>query len=110
MTASKPGIVTLALVWDTFREAFARKIFWGFFGCSTAQRPSYDLELAVKRLDITDLPRCASGPVTPNARFKVQEESRPWTERHPALLWTGLCAGVLLLGLILLRTLREMKA
>ena len=33
---SRPGIVTLALVRDTFREAFARKIFWGFFGCSTA--------------------------------------------------------------------------
>src|SRR5690349_22570072 len=33
---AKPGIVTLALVRDTFREAFARKIFWGFFGCSTA--------------------------------------------------------------------------
>src|SRR5260370_25492663 len=28
--------VPLALVRDTFREAFARKIFWGFFGCSTA--------------------------------------------------------------------------
>lgn len=26
---------TLALVQDTFRESFARKIFWGFFGCST---------------------------------------------------------------------------
>jgi ABC-type transport system involved in multi-copper enzyme maturation permease subunit len=34
--ASRNGIVTLALVRDTFREAFARKIFWGFFGCSTA--------------------------------------------------------------------------
>src|ERR1051326_8813511 len=30
------GIATVALVRDTFREAFARKIFWGFFGCSTA--------------------------------------------------------------------------
>ena len=29
------GISTLALIRDTFREAFARKIFWGFFGCST---------------------------------------------------------------------------
>jgi ABC-type transport system involved in multi-copper enzyme maturation permease subunit len=28
--------VTVALVRDTFREAFSRKIFWGFFGCSTA--------------------------------------------------------------------------
>jgi ABC-2 type transport system permease protein len=33
---SKTIAVTLALVRDTFREAFARKIFWGFFGCSTA--------------------------------------------------------------------------
>jgi len=27
---------TLALIVDTFREAFARRIFWGFFGCCTA--------------------------------------------------------------------------
>lgn len=27
---------TLALIHDTFREAFARRIFWGFFGCCTA--------------------------------------------------------------------------
>src|SRR5579863_4267348 len=26
---------TLALIRDTFREAFARKIFWGLFGLST---------------------------------------------------------------------------
>jgi ABC-type transport system involved in multi-copper enzyme maturation permease subunit len=29
-------IATIALIRDTFREAFARKIFWGFFGCCTA--------------------------------------------------------------------------
>ncbi len=29
-------IATLALIRDTFREAFARKIFWGLFGLSTA--------------------------------------------------------------------------
>src|SRR5579872_4446819 len=33
---SRSLLVTGALVRDTFREAFARKIFWGFFGCSTA--------------------------------------------------------------------------
>lgn len=32
----RPLFVTAALVRDTFREAFARKIFWAFFGCSTA--------------------------------------------------------------------------
>ncbi len=29
-------IATIALIQDTFREAFARRIFWGFFGCCTA--------------------------------------------------------------------------
>jgi len=29
-------VTTLALIQDTFRESFARKIFWGFLGCSTA--------------------------------------------------------------------------
>lgn len=29
-------IATSALIRDTFREAFARRIFWGFAGCSTA--------------------------------------------------------------------------
>ncbi len=30
------SVQTLALIRDTFRESFARKIFWGFLGCSTA--------------------------------------------------------------------------
>jgi ABC-type transport system involved in multi-copper enzyme maturation permease subunit len=34
--SDKNSLATAALVRDTFREAFARKIFWGFFGCSTA--------------------------------------------------------------------------
>jgi ABC-type transport system involved in multi-copper enzyme maturation permease subunit len=34
--SSRSLSVTAALVRDTFREAFSRKIFWGFFGCSTA--------------------------------------------------------------------------
>jgi ABC-type transport system involved in multi-copper enzyme maturation permease subunit len=29
-------VPTVALIRDTFREAFARRIFWGFAGCSTA--------------------------------------------------------------------------
>jgi ABC-type transport system involved in multi-copper enzyme maturation permease subunit len=30
------AVATAAFVRDTFREAFARKVFWGFAGCSTA--------------------------------------------------------------------------
>ncbi len=80
-----------------------------FLGCSTAKRPFYDVEPVVRRLDVSDLPRCEGGAVMPNAAFKEPKESRPWTEKHPVLLWTGLCVGVLLLGWIILRTVREMK-
>ncbi len=34
--ANRAVIQTQALIVDTFREASARKIIWGFFGCSTA--------------------------------------------------------------------------
>ncbi len=34
--ANRAALQTWALVVDTFREASARKIIWGFFGCSTA--------------------------------------------------------------------------
>ncbi len=33
---NKSNLQTTAIVVDTFREASARKIIWGFFGCSTA--------------------------------------------------------------------------
>jgi ABC-type transport system involved in multi-copper enzyme maturation permease subunit len=33
---NKTANTTAALVRDTFREAFARRIFWGFFGCCSA--------------------------------------------------------------------------
>jgi ABC-type transport system involved in multi-copper enzyme maturation permease subunit len=33
--SSRPLRVTVILVSDTFREAFSRKIFWGFLACST---------------------------------------------------------------------------
>ena len=32
---SRYAAATGALVADTFRESLSRKIFWGFFGCST---------------------------------------------------------------------------
>ena len=36
MTATNSLNATRALILDTFREAFARRIFFGFFGCCTA--------------------------------------------------------------------------
>lgn len=45
------SIAAVALVRDTFREAFARKIFWGFFGCSTALIVFF---LFIMRVDVVE--------------------------------------------------------
>ena len=39
--------VTTALVVDTFRESFSRKIFWGFLGCSTVLMLLFTLVLNI---------------------------------------------------------------
>lgn len=79
-----------------------------FAGNAGANHPAYDLETATRRLDISQLPSCETGPVSPNPGYRPKETSKPWTEQHPVLLWSGLSFGVLCLGWMLLRTLREL--
>jgi hypothetical protein len=42
----------------------------------------------------------------PPVRVPAASDLPPWTERHPALLWAGLVATVLVLGLVTRRALR----
>ncbi|MGA7107302.1 MAG: DUF3999 family protein [Terracidiphilus sp.] len=44
-----------------------------------------------------------------NAEFMVRPDARPFTERHPALLWIALLLVIALLGLIALRTARSVR-
>ncbi|MBI3679932.1 MAG: ABC transporter permease subunit [Acidobacteria bacterium] len=44
-------IATAAIIYDTFREAFARKIFWGLFGLSTAMILFF---LFIMKIDIVE--------------------------------------------------------
>jgi hypothetical protein len=44
-----------------------------------------------------------------NAEFLVRPDARPFTERHPALLWIALLLVIALLGLIALRTARSVR-
>lgn len=49
--ANRVETQTIALLVDTFREASARKIIWGFFGCSTALILFF---LLIVRIDIVE--------------------------------------------------------
>ena len=45
-----------------------------------------------------------------NAAFTERPDERPWSERHPALLWAAIIAAVLGLGAVALRSMRRTAA
>ena len=76
------------------------------YGDATARAPEFDLS---RRLDdpvawagsATDAALGAPQPMPP-----APAPERPWTERHPRLLWIGLIGAVLALGSVTWRVLR----
>ncbi|MGZ4889957.1 MAG: DUF3999 family protein [Candidatus Angelobacter sp.] len=45
-----------------------------------------------------------------NAAYTGRPDERPWTERHPAVLWIAIVAAVLILGAIALRSMKTAAA
>jgi len=45
-----------------------------------------------------------------NAAFTGRPDERPWTEKHPAVLWIAIVAAVLILGAIALRSMKTAVA
>jgi hypothetical protein len=50
------------------------------------------------------------GPETPNNAYTDRPDERPWSERHPAVLWAAIIAAVVILGAIALRSLRGQQS
>src|SRR5262249_11285832 len=46
------------------------------------------------------------GPEALNAAFTGRPDDRPWSEQHPAVLWTAIIVAVLVLGGVALRSMR----
>lgn len=47
------------------------------------------------------------GPEQENASYSERPDERPWSERHPAVLWAAILAAVLVLGALALRSMRS---
>jgi hypothetical protein len=47
------------------------------------------------------------GAETANVAFTARPDERPWSERHPAVLWVAIVAAVLMLGGIAVRSMRS---
>jgi hypothetical protein len=75
------------------------------YGAAGLGAPTYDLPRTVGDTALWTA-TAEEATLQPPARIPPLEEPVPWTERHPALLWTGLVATVVVLGLVTRRALR----
>ena len=53
--------------------------------------------------------RATLGPGELNRLYTPRPDTRPFTEKHPALLWIALIAAILILGLIALRSAKHLR-
>jgi Protein of unknown function (DUF3999) len=73
------------------------------YGNDKAPSPAYDFGKIFDQTDPKILPQAQIGPEDVTNNYY---DPRPFTERHPNVLWVALGAGVILLGYTALRTLR----
>jgi hypothetical protein len=83
-------------------EAAAGAAYTLYYGDASLQAPRYDYAtLFAERADAAQL---TTGAEQPNPAFKTRPDERPFTEKHPVLLWVALVAVVALLGGVALRS------
>ncbi len=86
-------------------EAAAGAPYTLFYGDPALSPPRYDYaRLFAKRVDEVE---ATAGPEQPNHAYQPRPDERPFTEKHPVLLWVALIAVIALLGGIALRAGRR---
>ena len=83
-------------------DATAQSHYALYYGDPALEAPRYDY--ATLFAPEADSVRASLGPEQANGEFQARPDARPFTERHPALLWVALLAVIGLLGLIAVRT------
>jgi hypothetical protein len=73
-----------------------------YYGDAALEAPSYDYaKLFALQANAA---RITAGPEELNSTYQQRPDTRPFTEKHPALLWVALAAVIALLGGIALRS------
>jgi hypothetical protein len=90
---------------DLCFEADANGAYALYYGDPALAAPRYDYaELFAPQADASQL---AAGPEVPNPVYQPRPDARPFTEKHPALLWVALAFVIALLGAIALRSAKS---
>jgi hypothetical protein len=79
-----------------------------YYGDEKLDPPVYDY--AKLFLLAKDAAPAQLGAEQANAEYTGRPDERPWTEKHPAVLWIAIVAAVLVLGAIALRSMKSAVA
>jgi hypothetical protein len=79
-----------------------------YYGDEKLEGPEYDYAKLFQR----DAHAAAAqlGREASNAAYTPRPDDRPWSERHPAVLWIAIIAAVVILGAIALRSMKGIAA
>jgi hypothetical protein len=86
-------------------EADASGSYTLYYGDPALEAPHYDYAQLFTAQ--TNASQIEAGPEALNPAYQPRPDDRPFTERHPALLWVALGAVIVLLGAIALRTAKR---
>ena len=79
-----------------------------YYGDDKLNPPVYDYAKLFQRGKNT--PAATLGPESANAAYSERPDERPWSERHPVVLWIAIVAAVAGLSAIALRSMRTATA
>jgi hypothetical protein len=77
---------------------------WGYYGDEKLGAPEYDYAKLFQK-DARAEPVALDAEVN-NTRYVPRPDDRPWSDRHPALLWIAILAAVIISGTVALRSLK----
>jgi len=92
-------------------QQYQRRIYFNsssslqlYYGDEKLESPVYDYaKLFQKDPQATE---AQLGPQRSNSAYTGRPDERPWSEKHPALLWVAIIAAVLVLGAVALRSMK----
>jgi hypothetical protein len=84
--------------------------YWMYYGNPTARTPMYDLAAILSRQtpSLETTPMVAEWQLNPEYR-PAPGQAKPWSERHPAVLYGALAAAIVVMGLVTVRFLIKVR-
>lgn len=99
ITAVEPQLFQRRLYFEPGGRSMVRL----YFGDAKLDPPVYDY--AKMFHEAADAAQASLGATMPNPAYTARADDRPWSERHPAMLWIAMLAAVVVLAALAIRGL-----